>query len=318
MIFRMTRDIKYGGYDLGVGMLMRMATDTEKDRMIASIGPFWDANETWLVLGVGLLLVAFPTAYSVLLRELYMPFTVMILGLMMRGIAFDFRAKAKPDHKHAWNNAFIFGSLMTALTQGYILGAYILGFQHGLQAHLFSILVGVGVAAAYSLIGSAWLIMKTENGLQKKAVHWSRVSLYITLGSIILVSIVTPMTSSRIFHTWFSFPNIVLLAPILLVTLTSGIVLEIMLRQLPKEHDRGCWVPFVIIAGIFILCFHGLAYSIYPYIIPEQLLIRETPISKEALMIMFIGVVIVFPLLFSYTFFAYKVFHGKARDLTYH
>ncbi|MDP3704413.1 MAG: cytochrome d ubiquinol oxidase subunit II [Legionellaceae bacterium] len=305
------------GYDLGVGILMRSASASEQDNMIASIGPFWDANETWLVLGIGLLLVAFPTAYSFVLTKLYLPFTIMIISLMVRGVAFDFRSKAKINHKKAWNTAFFAGSLLTALSQGYILGAYILGFQPGVGAIAFSLLVSMSVAAAYSLIGSAWLIMKSEGELQKKAVHWSEISLFLTLLGIILISIATPLLSVRIFHSWFVLPNVVLLAPLLFVTIALIIALHVFLRKLPKPNDQQCWVPFVATVGIFILCFHGLAYSFYPYIIPDQETIFDTITSKESLKFMLIGAGVVFPLLISYTVFAYKVFHGKTRELTY-
>jgi cytochrome d ubiquinol oxidase subunit II len=305
------------GYDLGVGVLMKRATDAEKDRMIGSIGPFWDANETWLVLGVGLLLVAFPKAHGIILSSLYLPVAIMLIGLTLRGVAFDFRAKAKVDHKNAWNNAFFAGSLITAMAQGYMLGSYILGFEKGAAAVGFSLLVGGCVVAGYCLIGACWLIMKTEGDLQKKSVHWARVSLWATMLAIALISISTPLVSERIFAKWFSFPNIVLLAPIPLITGALVIALEILLRQLPKPNDRWCWVPFVTTIGIFILCFHGLAYSFYPYIVPEQLKITEAASAPESLMIILIGALIVLPVLIGYTFLAYKIFHGKAKDLSY-
>ena len=169
------------GYDLGVGILMNFTQDEdEKDKMIASIGPFWDANETWLVLGIGLLLVAFPIAYSIVLKELYMPFTVMLFSLMLRGVAFDFRTKAKTAHRTFWNKSFFLGSFGMAFSQGYILGSYTIGFQKGFGAGLFSIVVGLAVACAYSLIGSAWLIMKSEGDLQNKAITWAKTSLFFT------------------------------------------------------------------------------------------------------------------------------------------
>ncbi len=305
------------GYDLGVGILMKDATDPEKDRMIGSIGPFWDANETWLVLGVGLLLVAFPKAHGIILSSLYLPVAVMLIGLTLRGAAFDFRAKAKIDHKHAWNNAFFAGSLITAMAQGYMLGSYILGFEKSLAAIGFSLLVGACVVAGYCLIGACWLIMKTEGELQKKSVHWARVSLWGTMLAIALISISTPLVSARIFDKWFSFPNIVLLAPIPLITAVLVIALEVLLRQLPKPNDRWCWVPFVTTIGIFVLCFHGLAYSFYPYIVPDQLKIIEAASAPESLMIILVGALIVLPVLIGYTFVAYKIFHGKAKDLSY-
>ncbi|MDY0009097.1 MAG: cytochrome d ubiquinol oxidase subunit II [Bdellovibrionales bacterium] len=305
------------GYDLGVGILMKRATNDEKDRMIGSIGPFWDANETWLVLGAGLLLVAFPKAHSIILSNLYLPVAIMLIGLMLRGVAFDFRAKAKTGHKNAWNNTFFAGSLITAVAQGYMLGAYILGFDKSIAAIAFSLMVGGCVAAGYCLIGACWLIMKTEGALQHKAIGWARVSLWGTMLAIALISISTPLVSERIFDKWFSFPNIVLLAPIPLVTATLVIALEVLLRQLPKPDDRWCWVPFVSTIGIFVLCFHGLAYSFYPYIVPDQLKITEAASAPESLMIILMGALVVLPVLISYTFLAYKIFHGKAKDLSY-
>lgn len=305
------------GYDLGVGILMKQATDLEKDRMIGSIGPFWDANETWLVLGVGLLLVAFPKAHGMILSSLYLPVAVMLIGLTLRGVAFDFRGKAKIQYKNVWNNAFFGGSLVTAVAQGYMLGSYILGFQKTLPAIGFSLLIGLCVASGYCLIGACWLIMKTEGELQRKSVRWARISLWATMLAIALISISTPLMSERIFDKWFLFPNLIFLAPIPLITGGLVIGLEILLRQLPKPDDRFCWVPFVTTIGIFVLCFLGLAYSFFPYIVPDKLKIVDAASARESLMIILVGALIVLPVLIGYTFLAYKIFHGKAKDLSY-
>jgi cytochrome bd ubiquinol oxidase subunit II len=306
------------GYDLGVGVLMNFtSSDNEKDKMIASIGPFWDANETWLVLGIGLLLVAFPVAYSIVLRELYIPFTIMLFSLMMRGVAFDFRTKAKTNHKRFWNNIFFLGSFLMSFSQGYILGSYIIGFQTGLWQSVFSVLVGFSVVSAYSLIGATWLIMKSEGQLQRKSVHWARVSLFLTTVGILLVSLITPIISLRIFNVWFVFPNVLLLGAVLFMTIALIVALQVLLSHLPRNDDRFCWLPFVATIGVFILCFHGLAYSFYPYIIPNRVSVFDTITSNESLAVMLIGAIIVLPLLIGYTAFAYKVFHGKTKDLTY-
>lgn len=305
------------GYDLGVGILIPAAGSSEKDRMIASIGPFWDANETWLVLGVGLLLVAFPSAHGLILTNLYMPVAIMLMGLILRGVAFDFRAKARSEYKKTWNRAFFAGSLITALSQGYMLGSYIHGFNQSWSVILFSSFVGLCVTAGYCLIGACWLIMKTEADLQKKAILWARISLLVTVIGIIVVSVSTPLVSERIFSKWFSFPNILLLAPIPLMTTILLISLEVVLRQLPKPNDRWCWLPFAMTVAVFILCFHGLAYSFYPYIVPDRLKITEAASAPESLMIILVGTLIVLPVLFGYTIIAYRIFHGKARDLNY-
>lgn len=305
------------GYDLGVGVLMRGAEDTEQDRMIASIGPFWDANETWLVLGVGLLLVAFPTANGIILGELYLPVAIMLIGLVLRGVAFDFRAKAKANHKKFWNNVFFTGSLSAALAQGYMLGSYILGFEKGWAAITFSSLVGFCVVAGYCLIGSSWLIMKTEGVLQCKSIIWARYSLWATMVAVALISMSTPLVSPRIFDKWFSFPDIFMLAPIPLFTGALLLGLNYLLHRMPRPHDKLCWLPFVTTVGVFVLCFHGLAFSFYPYIVPDQLKIVESASSPESLKIILAGAAVVIPCLLGYTFLAYKIFHGKARDLTY-
>lgn len=305
------------GYDLGVGILMKAAKDDEKDVMIASIGPFWDANETWLVLGVGLLLVAFPLAHGIILSNLYLPVALMLIGLIMRGVAFDFRTKAKADHKKSWNNAFFGGSLLTAFAQGYMLSSYILGFEKSFDAFAFSSLVGLCVVAGYCLIGASWLIMKTEQELQRKAVHWARMALWGTVLGIILVSLSTPLVSGRIFNKWFSLPNMFWLLPIPMLTGIFVIILEIALRSLPHADDKGAWAPFCMTVCIFILCFLGLAYSFYPYIVPDMLTIFDAASARESLLIMLVGALIVLPALIGYTFLAYKIFHGKAKDLSY-
>ncbi len=305
------------GYDLGVGILMRSAAKEEKDIMVASIGPFWDANETWLVLGVGLLLVAFPAAHGVILTHLYLPVAVMLFGLIFRGVAFDFRTKSKTVFHNRWNNAFFAGSLITALSQGYMLGSYILGFEESLSAVLFSMVVGVSVACGYALIGACWLIIKMEGALQEKAVRWARHSLYGCCAGIGLVSLATPLVSPRIFDKWFSLPNIFILSPIPVITGGLVIGLWLLLRRLPKPDDRHYWVPFAMTAAIYILCFLGLAYSFYPYIIPDSLKIVDAASAPESLMIILVGALIVIPVLLGYTFLAYKIFHGKATHLRY-
>ncbi|MGB1077546.1 MAG: cytochrome d ubiquinol oxidase subunit II [Bdellovibrionales bacterium] len=306
------------GYDLGVGVLSKFAKDTEKDRMIASIGPFWDANETWLVLGVGLLLVAFPAAHGVILTSLYLPVAIMLIGLIFRGVAFDFRAKAPLKYKKRWNTAFFLGSLVTALSQGYMLGAYILGFESGLREILFCLLIGACVVAGYCLIGACWLIMKCEKQLQKKSVKWAQRSLFVTLLGIFSVSISTPLVSTRIFEKWFSFPEIFMLAPIPIMTIVLAFGLMFTLTKLPTKNDSFSWIPFTMTVGIYVLCFYGLAYSFFPYIVPDQLTIVEAASSYESLKIILIGALAVLPVLIGYTVVVYRVFHGKAHDLSYH
>ncbi|MES2214915.1 MAG: cytochrome d ubiquinol oxidase subunit II [Pseudomonadota bacterium] len=306
------------GYDLGVGMLMSQANDDEKDKMIASIGPFWDANETWLVLGVGILLVAFPMAHGVILTALYLPTAVMLCGLILRGVSFDFRAKTKANRKHIWDKCFMGGSLIAALAQGYMLALYIVGFKETLATFAFGLLAGLCLAAGYCFIGAGWLIMKTEGELQKKAVRWARIALWGTAFGMAIVSISTPLISSRIFDKWFSLPNFFLLLPVPLMTGLLIVVLEVVLRKLPRPNDKYCWVPFTGSVGLFMLGFHGLAYSFYPYIVPDKITIWEAASAPESLKIILVGVLIVLPCIIGYTIFAYRVFWGKVKELSYY
>jgi cytochrome d ubiquinol oxidase subunit II len=306
------------GYDLGVGLLMARATQDEKDRMIASIGPFWDANETWLVLGVGLLLVAFPIAHGMILTALYLPVALMLFGLILRGVAFEFRAKVGPEQKIWWNRVFVAGSLVTALTQGFMLGLYVMGFAITPATIGFALLSGVCVAAGYAYIGAAWLILKTEGALQEKAVAWAKAALALTAFGMVAVSLATPFVSERIFARWFAFPGIIALAPIPLVTGTLFAILFVMLSSLPRPDDRWAWVPFAGGVALFVLAFAGLAYSFYPYVVPERLTVWQASAAPESLIIILMGAAVMVPVIAAYSAFSYWVFRGKATTLTYH
>ena len=305
------------GYDLGTGILLKFATPQQQDEMIASIGPFWDANETWLVLGVGVLLVAFPVAHGIILTSLYLPVAVMLIGLIMRGVSFDFRAKAHAKHKFWWDNAFFYGSLIAAIAQGCMLGQYILGFNKSAQSILFSVLIGAAVVAGYALIGACWLILKTEGALQKRAVHWARRALWAVAVGVALVSITTPLVSHRIFVNWFSYPNILILSPIPIATIMLFIGLEMLLSKMPKKNDEHALRPFLMTVAIYILCFLGLAYSFFPYIVPDKLTVWDAASAPESLIIIFAGAAVVVPAIGAYTIYAYRVFRGKAKELRY-
>lgn len=307
------------GFDLGVGILLPQAADeAERDRMIASIGPFWDANETWLVLGVGLLLVAFPVAHGEILTALYLPVALMLVGLTLRGVAFEFRAKAADARdKRRWDHAFVGGSVLAALTQGWMLGRYVLGFDEGAVALAFAALSAIGVAVAYSFIGAAWLIWRTEGALQRRAVAWARRALWGVALGIAAVSLATPIASERIFHRWFDVPNVVLLAPLPLATFALIAGLAALLRHMPLPGDALRRLPFWGAVALFALSFAGLAWSFYPYVVPERLTLLEAAAAPESLSIILAGALVVLPIIAAYTVLAWRVFGGKAMDLRY-
>lgn len=309
------------GFDLGVGILLRRADSAQQNRMVASIGPFWDANETWLVLGVGILLVAFPMAHGAILGALYLPVALMLVGLILRGVAFDFRVKARDEHRAAWNLAFHGGSVLATFAQGLMLGLYITGFADGGPQLAFALFTGLALVAGYALLGASWLIMKAEGALQRRAISWARGSLLLSALGVAAVSLATPLVSQQVFDKWFSFPNLLLLAPIPLVTVALFVVTDYTLRKLPALLDAGshafCWLPFAATVGVFMLAFFGLAYSLFPYLVVDRITVWEAASAPASLKVILAGVVVVLPTIVAYTAFSYRVFWGKARELSY-
>jgi cytochrome d ubiquinol oxidase subunit II len=304
------------GYDLGVGMLMHRATPEQKDIMVASIGPFWDANETWLVLGIGILLVAFPKAHGMVLTELYLPVTLMLIGLILRGVAFDFRVKAQAVRKPMWDRAFFAGSMIASVAQGWMLGRYVSGFGTGWNYPLFAGAIAIALPMAYVLLGATWLVMKTEGELQQRAVEWARIAWAPMVAGLVLISMATPWISATVRQRWFSLPEIIALSAIPLMT---GIALLAVRALLATRAVRGpiCWLPFVLLIVVFVLGFLGLAYSIYPYVVIDRLTIWQAASSPAALKVILVGVCISVPAIAAYTVFSYRVFGGKTGELRY-
>ncbi len=306
------------GYDLGVGMLIPLDEPEHSDTMIASIGPFWDANETWLVLAVGLLLIAFPTAHSVILKALYLPTLVMLVGLILRGVAFDFRAKAPFAHKPTWNFAFKFGSLLASAAQGYMLGMYVMGFEESLTSILFALVSALGVSAAYCFIGASWLVMKTEGKLQQRALRYTRRLLIITAIGICMVSVANILVDVSIYQRWLtsSYSSVLFAIPLIIYVFFylawHGVI------KVETQENSNDAIPFLSCIGIFILTFAGLAISFFPYIVPNQLTIWQSVSAPESLNFLLYGALFVIPCIVAYTVFSYWVFWGKVDELRYY
>lgn len=305
------------GYDLGVGMLSPLVPRPLRNRMVAAVGPFWDANETWLVLGVGLLLVAFPRAHGQILEHLYLPVALLLISLIFRGVSFEFRVKA-PDHQQLlWDRAFFAGSLVASLSQGWMVGRFITGFAPGAGAQAFAALFACLVVAAYVLMGASWLVFKTEGELQKRALHWTRNSITIMLALAFASSVAILSTNEALRVRFLTFPGVglVLLLPVLGAAVT--LLVRLVCDALPLPDDRLSWLPFSSAVAIQVLGFAGLVFSFHPDIIPGRLGVVEAASSPESLAIILVGTAIVFPVLIVYTGFSYWVFRGKATDLTY-
>jgi cytochrome d ubiquinol oxidase subunit II len=305
------------GYDLGVGVLMSQAKGHDRDQMIHSIAPFWDANETWLVLGTGILLVAFPAAHGMILNATYVAVLIMLIGLILRGVSFELRAKAPSHLAEFWNHVFVFGSATAGLAQGFMLGHFVVAFRDDYASLLFAALVAPCVLSAYTLMGASWLILKTEGDLQRRAARWGRGVLWLTALGIMLVSLATPAVSPRIFARWFSLDRIIIMSPIPIVVAGAVIWLSRWFSQFDgKDHDHRSWIPFTLTIGLFLLSGLGLGYSTFPYVVIDQMTIWDAAASTDTLKMILLGVVIVLPPIILYSAFSYRIFSGKSTHLT--
>lgn len=305
------------GFDLGVGILLPFAPREEQDLMVSSIGPFWDANETWLVLGVGILLVAFPHAHGVILTALYLPVAAMLIGLIVRGVAFEFRAKATGWHRDLWNHLFSAGSLVAALAQGIMLAGVVTGFADGAKYTAFGWAVGAGLAGAYALLGGTWLVIKCEGDLQRKSMAWSRYAVAFAAAGVAAISLAMPYANPGIYAKWFTAENLVRLAPLPILTAAAFVGIWIGLGRLLHGKSRKEWLPFVLAVWVFVFAFAGLAYSLYPYLVVDRVTIWQAAAAPASLRFVLWGVIVVLPMIVGYTLFSYRVFWGKTRHLTY-
>jgi len=268
------------------------------------------------VLGVGILLVAFPVAHGIVLGALYLPVAWMLIGLMLRGVAFEFRIKAEGWHRELWNWLFWLGSFVASFAQGFMLGRYITGFHPGLGYFVFALVVGASLCGGYVLLGATWLVLKTQGVLQGKALGWARWGLVWVALAVALVSLATPFVSQSVQAKWFAgFPSTRTVALMLLplATLAAGWLVWATTGRIKRGEPEPDWVPFAAAVAIFVLSFAGLAYSLFPFVVIDRMTIWEAAAHPSALGFMLAGVAIVLPFLIAYTAFAYRVFRGKAR-----
>jgi cytochrome d ubiquinol oxidase subunit II len=302
------------GFDLGIGIVFPfLDTDECRDVAMNSVAPVWDGNETWLVLGGGGLLAAFPLAYAIVLPALYAPFIVMILALVFRGVAFEYRWRDKA-HEKIWDRSFFFGSVLATFTQGIVLGAFVQGIEVEGRAYAggwwdwltpFSLMCGVALTAGYALLGSTWLVMKSEGILREKSYGIARPMAIATLVFMGIVSLWTPFLSPEIADRWFTFPQLFFVLPVPTFVFVLAFVLG---WGLIKRRDN---VPFLATIGIFLLCFIGLGIGITPYIVPRAITIAEAAAPDKSLIFMLVGALILLPMILAYTAYAYWVFRGK-------
>ena len=308
------------GFDLGVGILFPFApSDSCRNRMMNSIAPFWDGNETWLVLGGGGRFGAFPLAYAILMPALYMPVILMLLGLIFRGVAFEFRFKATGRSRRLWDYSFHFGSLGATFMQGMVLGAFVQGikvqgrsFAGGAFDWLnaYSVMVGMALVFGYALLGATWLIMKTDGITQ----DWARKCAGYVLGYVGiflgLVSISMPMMNADVKALWFSLPNFFYLLPI---PLSSLVMLVMIWRGLHKGKEH---LPFFMSFGVFLTGYLGLGISLWPWLVPFNVSFRQAAAAPESQSLLLVGTIVMLPLILGYVGYCYYLFRGKSSDET--
>jgi cytochrome bd ubiquinol oxidase subunit II len=314
--------VLFDGFDLGIGILFPcFAAEKERDDAMNSVAPVWDGNETWLVLGGGGLMAAFPLAYAVVLPALYAPITAMLLGLIFRGVAFEFRFRST-RRKLLWDWAFAGGSTLAAFAQGIALGALVQGIPVSGRAYAggwwdwltwFSILTGLALVIGYALLGATWLIWKTSGELQQKAYSLAWSTGLATVALIGIVSLIMPFLDPLFRQRWFSFPNIVYAAPVPILVALAALVL---LAGLGRRREGA---PFLAAVALFILSYLGLGISFYPYILPPSLTIWDAAAPARSLEFLLVGAVVLIPLILAYTAWSYWVFRGKVGASTgYH
>jgi cytochrome bd ubiquinol oxidase subunit II len=304
------------GFDLGVGILFPFAPDDRtRSLMMASVAPIWDGNETWLVFGGLALFAAFPLAFVIIFPALYFPILAMVLGLIFRGVAFEFRPSTPMTSKR-WDHAFFWGSLIATFAQGCVLGKFVLGFAvSGRQyagtswdwVHPFVLAVGVGLVFGYLLLGATWLVMKTEDALQDWARAKARLGLFGTLAFIGMVSLWTPFLDARIAARWFSWPNLAFFAP---VPIATAAIAWWLWRSLALGRDVA---PFVAAMGLFATCYLGLAISLFPYVVAPTITLWDAAAAPQSQAFLLIGTLFLLPIILMYTGWSYWVFRGKVR-----
>jgi cytochrome d ubiquinol oxidase subunit II len=309
------------GFDLGIGMLFPLLkVGKERDHAMNAIAPVWDGNETWLVLGGGGLLAAFPLAYAIILPALYAPLIAMLLGLIFRGVAFEFRWR-DPRHRRYWDAGFAAGSLVATLAQGIALGALIQGIAIAGRAYAggwwdwlrpFSLLTAVSLITGYALLGACWLVWKTAGDVQVRARRFATLLFPVLLAAIGGVSLATPFLEPQYYRRWFAFPGLLVAVPMPLLVLAAA---WLGWRGLRRGPDRA---PFFCALLLFALSLVGLGISIWPDVIPARLTIWQAAAPPTSQLFMLVGALVLIPLILAYTAWSYWVFRGKVGEEGYH
>lgn len=303
----------FDGFDIGVGVLLRTAPASERPNMMVALSPWRDANEFWLLLALGLFVAAFPLAWGAVLANLYVPLTVTMVGVVLRSVSFEFRIRAAQEQRARWINRFWLGSVLTAFGHGLMLANIATSYQTDTPSLWFGVFIGICTVAAYALLGASWLVMRMRGALQSLAVAWARHGIRWTAAGMAALSIALGLSNPAIFYKWSSATNLALAAPIWFVMLFSFVGIDmILLRVTQPKYQLLAWMPFVLCLLLFVLMLGGLTYSMFPFVILDNLTLWDAAASVSSLQIVLASTIVAVPVMLVFNLFGYRRLFGRS------
>ena len=303
----------FDGFDIGVGVLLRMAPDSERPGMMVALSPWRDANEFWLLLAVGLLMAAFPLAWGALLSHLFLPVMITVLGVMLRSVSFEFRIRASAEQRPVWINRFWFGSVLTAMGHGMLLANIVTGYQQDTPSIWFSVFIGICAVAAYALLGASWLVMRMQGAIHTLAIGWAHHAIRWAAAGMVAVSVALGLANPAIFYKWSNTTSLMLAAPVWFVMLGCFVGIDMVLTRLPQPKYRTLsWMPFGLCLILFACMLGGLAYSMFPYFILDNMTLWDAAASENSLTLVLAASVVATPVMVIFNLMSYRSLFGRA------
>jgi cytochrome d ubiquinol oxidase subunit II len=303
----------FDGFDIGVGVLLRMAPPLERPNLMVVLSPWRDANEFWLLLAVGLFMAAFPLAWSAVFAHLFVPVMITMLGVMLRSVSFEFRIRASSEQRPAWMNRFWFGSVMTAVGHGMLLANIVTGYQQDTPSIWFSLFIGLCAVAAYALLGASWLVMRLQGAMHEQAIGWARHAIRWTAAGMVAVSVALGLANPAIFYKWSNTTSLMLAAPVWFLMLGCFVGIDMVLNRLTQPNYRKlAWVPFSLCLILFVCMLGGLAYSMFPYVILDNMTLWDAAASENSLRLVLAASVVAAPVMVIFNLMSYRSLFGRA------
>ncbi len=303
----------FDGFDIGVGVLLRMAPPAERPNMMVVLSPWRDANEFWLLLAIGLFMAAFPLAWAAVLAHLFIPVLITMLGVMLRSIAFEFRIRASSEQRPVWINRFWLGSVLTAMGHGMLLASIVTGYQQDTPSVWFSLFIGLCAVAAYALLGATWLVMRMQGALHALAIGWARHAIRWTAAGMVALSVALGLANPAIFYKWSNTTSLVLAAPVWFLMLGCLVGIDMALNRLHQPKYRALsWLPFGLCLILFVCMLGGLVYSMFPYVILDNMTLWDAAASESSLRLVLAASVVAAPVMVVFNLMSYRSLFGRA------